>query len=1064
VKARFYNVIDLKRIRLNKNSPYHVKKYFSYSSAVLCIALCFASFPAKCQLFDNSFKERVDLRTGISPYSISHNDLDGDGLSELIVANAGSYSVSVFKNSSSSDLLSFEPRVDHTAGDGPRSVSSADFDGDGKIDIVVTNQHSNSISLFSNLTSNGGTIDFSLQSNYNTAQSPISVAIGDLTNDGKADLVVTNVNSDNLSVFTNISESHGVYFTTDKLFSTGSQPNDIKIADLNQDGLMDVVVSNGNSHNLFIYIGSTQNANNTELSNPIVVETGFSPMSIGIADLNGDTFPDLAVVNNLSNTISIFQNLGASNVSFAEKIDLITNSEPRQLAIGDLDNDGLKDFAITNGSNQTISLFRNSTSNGVVSFDDKVDLQMSSESNLYGIQIANVGGDALLDIIFTDLNQRVVSILENNSNNREKSTATDFKSFYINEQIGATSINTVDHTIDLKVLANESLNATKPIFYLSEGASLYFDSILQISGQSEVDFTNYTLQYKIVAEDGLSSQEWAVRIEESQAPPVITSFSPAEGKPGTLVTIYGSGFNENVNKNTVFFGSIKGEIINSTQTEIQVSASFGATNNPLFVVNEGLMGYASDAFVTLFEGPELASSFFSNTTTAEVGSLPEIIRSGDFNDDGKLDLVVANQSGESISILQNATVNKTIIFETQKIYEVGYPCGISIADIDTDGRLDIVVLNKRASNISVFINKSNTGGVIQFDQRIDYKTKKWPSSLSISDFDLDGKPDIVVVNSGENSFSIFQNNSTPSQLELLEPLVFPFGVEELLAVDMNKDAKPDLVFSNGSTTLSIMLNESSGSGNIRFGSSLEFELSASPSLIALNDLDGDGLFDLVYSSWSSNAIFTAKNNGINSGTGAFAEEIKYSAQKQTARLELGDLDGDGKLDILTTSMSGCQIKIYRNTSDDSSVLFETIPSFGECGVRFGSAIGDFNNDGRADIAFTNFDRGNISVVENTGDHLELGLDNSERIYPNPVKDNLLIPYDVHGNRSLKITIYSLQGKIVYQGKHNEQAEQNIEINLSKTKVKPGIYMITLSDEANDSFQTLSQKILIEGAN
>ena len=99
----------------------------------------------------SSFDAKVDFTTGTNPYSVSIGDLDGDGKADLAVANWGSNTVSVFRNTSTAPgVISYATKVDFTTGRRPESVSIGDLDGDGKVDLAVENYGSHTVSVFRN--------------------------------------------------------------------------------------------------------------------------------------------------------------------------------------------------------------------------------------------------------------------------------------------------------------------------------------------------------------------------------------------------------------------------------------------------------------------------------------------------------------------------------------------------------------------------------------------------------------------------------------------------------------------------------------------------------------------------------------------------------------------------------------------------------------------------------------------------------------------------------------------------------------------------------------------------
>ncbi|MCA6393077.1 MAG: VCBS repeat-containing protein, partial [Cytophagales bacterium] len=149
-----------------------------------------------------SYAAKVDFTTGSFPYSVSIGDLDGDGKADLALANEGSNTVSVFRNTGSAGTISYAAKVDFTTGFAPYSVSIGDLDGDGKADLAVANGSGSSVSVFRN-TGSAGTISYAAKVDFTTGLFPYSVSIGDLDGDGKADLAIANQSSNTVSVFRN---------------------------------------------------------------------------------------------------------------------------------------------------------------------------------------------------------------------------------------------------------------------------------------------------------------------------------------------------------------------------------------------------------------------------------------------------------------------------------------------------------------------------------------------------------------------------------------------------------------------------------------------------------------------------------------------------------------------------------------------------------------------------------------------------------------------------------------------------------------------------------------------
>ncbi|MFI5252106.1 MAG: FG-GAP-like repeat-containing protein [Bacteroidota bacterium] len=376
-----------------------------------------------------SIEGKFDLTTSSGPSGLAEGDLDGDGKPDLVVANYYSNTISIYRNTGTSGSFtsgSFALKFDLPTDPNPTGVAIADLDGDGKLDIIVVTSGSNEVSVYHNISSPGSLNSGSFASfiDFSTGSLPNSVAIGDIDGDGKPDIVVTNGSSNTVSVLRNesaIGSITSASFDLPITFATGTSPVGLALGDIDGDGKVDIVTANGggNSISIFRNIATPGPITSGSLAGKVDFPTGSSPYDVVIGDLDGDGKQDIVVSNNSSNTISIFRNTSTPGIiasgSLAGKVDFPSGASPRALAIGDMDGEGRPDIVVTNDLNYTISVFDNHTTMGSIttgSFGARLDFTTGPRP-YNGLVIGDMDGDGKPDIAASDLNGNTISLFHN---------------------------------------------------------------------------------------------------------------------------------------------------------------------------------------------------------------------------------------------------------------------------------------------------------------------------------------------------------------------------------------------------------------------------------------------------------------------------------------------------------------------------------------------------------------------------------------------------------------------------------------------------------------------------
>lgn len=365
--------------------------------------------PGNGSLTADDFEPNLDFGTDSNPYFLALGDLDGDGKTDLAIANDVG-TVSVLRNTGSTGAVSYATNVNFTTATGSTSVAIGDIDGDGKQDLIVSN-NIGTISILRN-TGSPGVVSFATNVDFAAGANPQTVAIGDVDGDGKVDLAVTNQGSNTVSVFRNTSTPGAVNFESSVNFAAATDPVFIAMGDLDGDGKVDLAIANFAIDQVSV-LRNLSSLGTVNFAASVNFTTGNNPHAVAIGDLDGDGKADMTVTNTGDNDISVLRNLSTpGSLVFAGKVDFPTDIYPYSIGIGDLDGDGMTDLAIANASSSTVSLLRNTSTPGLISLNPKVDVATNPDP--YSIAVGDSDGDGLPDLAVVSYTGSTVSIMRNN--------------------------------------------------------------------------------------------------------------------------------------------------------------------------------------------------------------------------------------------------------------------------------------------------------------------------------------------------------------------------------------------------------------------------------------------------------------------------------------------------------------------------------------------------------------------------------------------------------------------------------------------------------------------------
>ena len=697
------------------------------------------------------------------------------------------------------------------------------------------------------------------QTGLQTGRNPTGLAVADFNNDGRLDLVTANQIDNTVSVI--LTKTDGT-FAPKAEYPVGNTPVQLVAADFNGDGIPDLAVVNSADNTISLLLGLGDGTFRAQTT----IATGNDPTAIATGDFNDDGNADLAVANQSDNTVSIL--LGDGKGGFSNQTPISLKAAPHYLLSGDLNNDGKADllvvatdpnlgdfvFLLTGGGNGSFSVMQFPLLPG-----------SASGSTIANVAIGDFNNDGNLDVAYSITPQRssdfnAYILLGNGAGNFTVLTIPLYGSFPLYPISVAAADFNGDGNLDLAVVGAEMLS-----IYLGNGAGAFGSPVF--GGVATSGYTNGPQQL-VVAEDfnndglpdlavvapgygvtaillgngdGTLGSRYDITLPASgtTAAAVIADFNN-DGKPDLATAQFNQAFPSGIISGfvTSLLGNRDGTFRAPVQTPMgdigigqMVSGAFsGNGNTDLFSesvdANGGIAVFVGNNTGSF--GLPIESFMMGSSNPMSLGQ----IAVADFNGDGKMDVVGA-ASGYPNNLLYVFLSQGDGTFRANFLYDAPYGGfdAVAIADFNQDGFIDIAATTQSPSfqnQVSVFLGRGD--GTFQIP--ISYPTPYSPDALAVGDFNGDGKIDMVAGGYYSNSLFFFAGNGDDT---FQAPISTPpsMNVEYLVTADFNGDGLLDL--ANGFFDFIFLGN---GDGTFQAGS-------PGHGAKAYGDLNGDGTVDLV---------------------------------------------------------------------------------------------------------------------------------------------------------------------------------------------------------------------------
>jgi FG-GAP-like repeat/Bacterial Ig-like domain (group 3)/Putative Ig domain len=900
---------------------------------------------------DGTFRPHVTYDPGFSPWALSIVDLNRDGKPDLVVTGNG-----VSLNGIQKGLSVLLGRGDGTfvgattmaSGNGPQGIATADFDGDGNIDIVVADAFDNVVSI---LPGNGdGT--FRATRTLATGLYPYSIAVGDFNADGRPDLVVSNYFSKSISVLLNgvtLNSAATVIAQTGTpqsalLNAPFATPLSVVVRDTANAAIPGAIVSfTAPTYGISgAFPGPTYNVQVTTDAAGVATAPAFTANgtvgAFSVFARYSAASAIFALTNATANHAPLFTSAappnGTINVPYnftvaasgtpTPTFSVLPNSLPTGLALNSAS-------GLIVGTPSALGTFAGmlSATNGVppdatqsfaitiVTASQSITFALTGDKPLAAAPfMVSATASSGLAVGFASLTAPICTLAGNVVTLVAVGTCTIRASQSGNANFIAAPNVDQSFTVTASQASQTIIFAGLP--NVAFGTSPFVVNAAATSGLP-VNFSSLTSS--VCNSSGNSLALVAVgtcTIRASQAGNANFIAAPNVDQ----------SFSVNRGNQTISFGALADQGFGAAPFTISASASSGLVVN-FSSLTTAVCTVSGNAVTLVAPGPctiRAAQGGSANYTAA-----PNVDRS----------FSVTGSGGHSLFA---APVNYPTRLN---------PSDIVVADLNLDGKLDLVVKN----SIDISILLGNGDGT--FTPGVTLPMITQPARIAVGDFTGHGVPDIAVTSLSSNNVMIYPGNGDGT-FGTAKAIAVGSGQFAIAAVDLNGDGRPDLAMTtNPSGPFASYLSVLLGKGDATFQALLT-DAGSTAYTLAPGDFNGDGKIDFSFTHTDTNSVSILAGRG----DGTFTRGGNFAAGPYPDDLVVADFNGDGNLDLAVVNFDGNNVSVLLGRGDGT---FAPAVNYRVGISPFRITVGDFDGDGNIDLAVTNNVDNNIAVLLGNGD-------------------------------------------------------------------------------------------------
>lgn len=638
---------------------------------------------------------------------------------------------------------------------------------------------------------------------FNAGTNPTHFDLGDFNRDGEIDIIVVNTSSNQISLL--LGDGNGS-FSLYQSYNLGFSPQLVKVGNFNGDNYLDLIIARSNS--LRVFAGNRDLTFN-EISS---IPTPFKTEGLILADFNNDNISDIAADFYDGSFWELRVYLGQGGGSFTQSQSFPGIRSPF-LTAGDIDNSGTTDLVASQlqGFPNKFLIYKG---NGNGTFQTPIEINRNTH---YSAELFDFSGDGKLDLVATNGSVYLGDGTGNftlfvDSGISSQASTVDFGDFNSDGLPDAAIINASSSTA---ILLNGGVGTIPVIPIINKN---YFN---QVNRPFEVETADFNLDGKFDFVTTSAYNNRAFVFQQNQQ----GGFDPV---PANGIPLGGGGFN-----------------VSSFSVAV---ADFNGDGKPDFAAPDSFADEV-DVFTNNGNGTYTLSRHRLSTTFQK---RPQFIRTGDFNNDNKPDIIVTNASSRDYSVLVNNGMGEFTVKEGGNINPDSTRSILAIGDITNDGKLDFVVGRPTLGDI-IYLTGNGDGTFVR-------------------------QPHLI---SGVGA------------------------IGGMILKDLNGDSNLDLIVG-GSTRIIV----SFGVGNGGFFNPVTYTFEGSINDLDLADVDLDGIDDLIAAGGANNAILFLK--GI--GNGVFSQPVSVNVGTSPYSISIKDFNDDGKPDFLISSNIFTISIVYNDTN------------------------------------------------------------------------------------------------------------------------------------------------------